>query len=160
MAEFDYAVFAGNIGAIYEMRRVGKDQNAVVDFTVATTRRKRVDGEWTDAPPRWRRVTVWNRLAENFVESFEKGDRVMVVGNVEMQDEWTDKDGNVREPREQIIAVDVGHSVQRWPAKSERDPSKNRSYDNGGGGNSQRNSAPNKTSNDPLDDAEGDLLSF
>lgn len=165
MAEYDYAVFAGNIGEIYEKRNVGNDNRSVVDFTVATTRRRknRKTDEWEDAPTRWRRVTAWNRLADNLVESFNKGDRIMVFGRVEMQDGYEDKDGNQRDPREQITAEDLGHSIQRWPAKTERDPQRN---NNSNGGNKNNNSnkkkpAAKQESNDDdlLNDDDG-LLDF
>lgn len=139
MAEFNYAVFAGNVGQIYEKRSVGKDNRSVVDFTVAYTprRRNQQTNEWEDGNTQWRRITAWNRLADNFVESFKPGDRIIVIGTYDKEDPWEDKEGNQREGRDFVRAIDLGHSIQRWSAQTERNPSQN------AGGNRNNNSNAN-----------------
>lgn len=44
----------------------------------------------------WFRVTAWQRLAETCNQYLAKGQRVLVVGEMEEPDVWTDREGNSR----------------------------------------------------------------
>ena len=44
----------------------------------------------------WFRVSVWNRLAESCNQSLAKGQRVLVVGEIEKSNIWTDREGKPR----------------------------------------------------------------
>src|SRR5699024_6980616 len=48
-----------------------------------------------DGEPTFLRCSLWREHGENFAESHEKGDRVIVVGKLQ-QNEFTDKEGNER----------------------------------------------------------------
>jgi single-strand DNA-binding protein len=136
MAILATQTLVGSIGRKYELRTVGKDQQ-VIDFSIAVTPRKKVDGEWTDGETYWLTVTAWGRLAKNIDESFNSGDRVFVFGRTEMKAGYTNKEGVEVPARSILIAEFAGHEVSYNPAHSDR-PAKGE----GGGGNFERRSAP------------------
>lgn len=69
---------------------------AVVNVTVATTPRRfdKDKNEWADKETLYLRGSAWRDFAENVAESFHKGDRVIVVGNL-VSRQW-EKDGDKR----------------------------------------------------------------
>lgn len=69
----------------------------VANFTVVTARRykDKDTGEWTETDTSFWDCTVFDTLAENVVESCEKGNRVVVTG-VMKQDSYTTKEGEKR----------------------------------------------------------------
>lgn len=110
----------GQIGRVYELRTVGNDNQEVIDFTVAVTPRKRVDGEWTDGETYWSTVTAWGRLAKNISESFKSGDRVIVIGRTDMKPGYTNREGVEVPPRPTITADFAGLELGFHPAESHR----------------------------------------
>lgn len=132
MAVLGQEVLVGNIGSIFEKRVVGKDSLSVIDFTVAVSSRKKVGDKWVDGNTYWANCTAWGRLADNIAESFNKGDRVMVIGKIEMKDAWTNKEGEEMPARPYIRVDFAGLEVSFNPAESKRT--------NGGGSNNS--SAP------------------
>ena len=96
----------GNVGNVYELRRVGQDKRAVIDFSVAVTPRSyNPDSkEWQDGETTWVSCTAWDRLAENIEKSFGKGKstRVIVKGRVRTKPEFTKDDGTVVPPRDYL----------------------------------------------------------
>lgn len=144
----------GNIGQVYEMRRVGSDNRAVVDFTVAVTPRKQVNGEWTDGITNWISVTAWAKLAENIKESFRSGDRVVIIGRTDMKPGYKNKDGVDVPARPYVVAEYAGLEVGNHPASSARVPGQRR--DSG----EQQNAAPVRRSEpapQSIDDDDLDL---
>lgn len=122
------ATIVGNVGNIYELRRVGKDNRAVIEFTVASTPRVRKDnGDWTDGEPTWTTVVAWNKLAENIEKTFEKGSRVVVVGHLNTKPEFTKDDGTVIPAKLQLIADFAGLEISFDPAHSERESKNSKS---------------------------------
>jgi single-strand DNA-binding protein len=78
---------------------------------VASDRRlNQASGEWEDGDVLWIDVTCFKQLAENVVESFTKGDLVLVYGKLKT-DEWQDREGGKRS-KIMLIADAVGASVQ------------------------------------------------
>lgn len=89
---------------------------AVATFTVATNKRaKNEAGEWENKESCFLRCTVWRQAAENVAETFTKGDKVMVSGELK-QRSYTDKDGNNRTAFE-VDVFEVGPSVKWATAK-------------------------------------------
>jgi single-strand DNA-binding protein len=84
---------------------------AIATFGLAWNRRFQQDGEWQEEP-HFFDVTVWRDMAENVVESFSKGDRVIVVGRLE-QSRWEDKESGQSRSKVGITADEVGPSL-RW----------------------------------------------
>ena len=85
----------GNLGRDPEMRYTPSGV-AVTNFSVATSR------SWTGQDGQrqektvWFRVAAWDRLAETSNQYLTKGQRVLVVGEMEEPSTWTDREGNTR----------------------------------------------------------------
>lgn len=132
MAILANQTIVGNVGKVYDLRTVGRDNTPVIDFSVAITPRKRDGDEWKDGETYWVTVTAWNKLAENVQKSLNSGDRVFVYGRIEMKDGYTNRDGEAVPPRPVMIADFAGLEVSYAPAESKRV--------RGGGGSSSNNS--------------------
>ena len=60
---------------------------ALARFTVAVSKReKQPDGSWGDGATSFYRVTAFQQLAEHAAESVKRGDRVTVVGRLELRE--------------------------------------------------------------------------
>lgn len=60
---------------------------ALARFTVAVSKReKQPDGSWIDGKSSFYRVTAFQQLAEHAAESVKRGDRVTVVGRLELRE--------------------------------------------------------------------------
>ena len=85
----------GNLGRDPEMRYTPSGV-AVTNFNVATSR------SWTGQDGQrqektvWFRVAAWDRQAETCNQYLAKGQKVLVVGELEEPSTWTDRDGNTR----------------------------------------------------------------
>ena len=86
---------AGNLGGDPEMRYT-QDGTPVTSFSVATNRRWSAQDGTTQEKTVWFRISAWRRLAETCNEYLTKGQRVLVVGEVEEPGTWTDQEGNAR----------------------------------------------------------------
>ena len=85
----------GNLGRDPEMRYTPSGV-AVTSFSVAVNRSwTGQDGQRQDKTT-WFRVSAWRRLAETCNQYLTKGQRVLVVGEVEEPNTWTDQEGNAR----------------------------------------------------------------
>jgi single-strand DNA-binding protein len=74
----------GRLGSDPEIRRVGADQKAVCDVTIATN-------NGGDRPPDWHKVTLWEQSAE-MMATQRKGSLVYIEGSLKT-DKWTNKEG-------------------------------------------------------------------
>lgn len=84
----------GNVGSIdLKFTSSGK---AVLSISVADTRRRlnKDTNTWEDAGTDWHRVTVWEKKAELYAEHINKGDRVIVTGDLVSRE--YEKDGQKR----------------------------------------------------------------
>ncbi len=85
----------GNLGRDPEMRYTPSG-TPVTSFNVAVNRSwTGQDGQRQDKTT-WFRVSAWQRLAETCNQFLTKGQRVLVVGEVEEPSTWTDREGNTR----------------------------------------------------------------
>jgi single-strand DNA-binding protein len=104
MASFNKITIVGYLGRDPEIRYTPQGE-AVCNFTVATTeRRKDNTGEMQDMTT-WFRITVWRRQAEIANQYLSKGKQVYVEGRLR-QTEYTDRDGNRRTTLE-VTASDI-----------------------------------------------------
>ena len=104
MASFNKIIIVGYLGRDPEIRYTPQGE-AVCNFSVATTeRRKDQTGEMQDMTT-WFRVTVWRRQAEIANQYLSKGKQVYVEGKLR-QAEYTDRDGNRRTTLE-VTASDI-----------------------------------------------------
>ena len=85
----------GNLGADPEMRYMA-DGTPVTSFRIATNRRWRAQDGTTQEKTVWFRVSAWRRLAETCNRYLTRGQRVLVVGEMEEPGAWTDQEGNAR----------------------------------------------------------------
>jgi single-strand DNA-binding protein len=111
----------GNITREPELKFLGSG-NAAVKFSIAVNkRRKGKDGEYEESTSFFD-VQAYGTLAENLANSVQKGNRVVVTGEIE-QRSWDDKEGNKRSTVE-ITASEVGPSLRWATAEITRNPSK------------------------------------
>lgn len=102
---------------------------AVANFTVAQTPRTfdRQTNEWKDGEANFFRCAVWRDQAENVAESLQKGQRVIVTGNLRIRN-FERQDGS-RGTSVEIQVDEVGPSLRWATAKSSK-----ASRSGGGGG--------------------------
>ena len=94
---------------------------AVANFTVAAnSRTKSPSGEWKDGPATFLPVTVWRTLAEHVADSLNKGDLVIVVGDLS-QRSYEARDGSKRTAYE-VSGREVGVSLQFATARPQKPP--------------------------------------
>ncbi|SLN04674.1 Single-stranded DNA-binding protein [Corynebacterium xerosis] len=96
MALDNIVTVVGQLTADPELRHTKKNI-PVASFSVAHNDRTfdKETEEWVDGEPTFVRASYWRESGENFAESHEKGDRVILVGKLK-QNDFTDKDGNER----------------------------------------------------------------
>lgn len=116
MAGESITTVIGNLVAAPELRFTPSGA-AVASFTVASTPRRfdRERNEWRDGDTSFIRVNVWRQLAEHAAESFTKGDRVIVTGELRIRTyETRPTDGSDPQTRysTEVEASEVGASVQ------------------------------------------------
>lgn len=109
MAE-NHVTLVGNTTDDPELRTLPKG-GQLTTFRLAVTRRYKDNTGEVQRNTGFFNVACWGDLAEHVAETVSKGDRLTVVGRLEL-DQWTDKDGGHRE-RVQIRASDVSVSL-RW----------------------------------------------
>ncbi len=103
MASFNAITIVGYLGRDPELRYT-PNGNAVCNFSVATTERRRsVRGE--EDLTTWFRVTAWGRQAETCAEYLRKGSQVYVLGRLHIES-WTDREGQGRTSVE-VTATDI-----------------------------------------------------
>ena len=96
MALDNVTTIVGQLTADPELRHT-KKKVAVASFSIAHNERffDKETEEWVDGDPTFVRCSYWREPGENFAESHEKGDRVILIGKFK-QNDFTDKDGNER----------------------------------------------------------------
>ncbi|GIU84662.1 MAG: hypothetical protein KatS3mg008_1437 [Acidimicrobiales bacterium] len=118
MATGNTVTVVGNVTRDPELRYTPSGQ-AVCTFGVAVNRRwqNKQSGDWEEDTSFFD-VTCWAQLAENVVESLQKGTRVLVTGRLD-QRSWDTQDGE-RRSKVEIVAEEVGPSLRFATAKVER----------------------------------------
>jgi len=119
MASFNKIIIVGYLGRDPEIRYTPQGE-AVCNFSVATTeRRKDSHGEYEDHTT-WFRVTVWRRQAEIANQYLSKGKQVYVEGRLR-QAEYVDREGNQRTTLE-VTASDIQFLGKASDGENEREP--------------------------------------
>jgi single-strand DNA-binding protein len=93
---------------------------AVAQFTVVTAKRFKKDDEWIEQDTSFWDVTAFDKLAENIVESCQKGTAVIVTGAMR-QEKWVNKDQENRTSWK-VLADDVALSLKSAQASVEKVP--------------------------------------
>lgn len=96
----------GRLGKDPELKTVGADNLQMVSFSLAHTPRSKKNGEWVDGDTTWYRVVRFGTGAEAIAQSITKGDEVLVIGTLKMNN-YTDKNGEAKSQLE-ITASEVG----------------------------------------------------
>lgn len=87
------------------------DGLAITSFRLASSQRRfdRALSRWVDGDTNWYTVSAFRALAENSAESINKGDRVIVQGQLRLRDwENTDRSGTTIEIEATVIGHDLG----------------------------------------------------
>jgi len=84
MAGIASITIAGNVG-----REPEQSGNGPVKFSVAVGKSKKVDGEWKSTTT-WFICSAWNKTGESVLKNVQKGDQVIVQGEIESR-EYNDK---------------------------------------------------------------------
>lgn len=103
MASFNKIIIVGYLGRDPEIRYTPQG-DAVCNFSMATTERRKVNGEAIEETT-WFRVTVWRKLAEIANQYLSKGKQVYVEGKLR-QASYEDREGNTRTTLE-VTASDL-----------------------------------------------------
>ena len=110
----------GNLGSDPEVRDT--PNSTVCNFSVATTEREKVQGNWEDVTS-WHRVTCWGKTAENCGKFLSKGSKVLIEGKLKYGS--YEKDGRTIYTTE-VIAFSVtflspkgGSGESSGPSRSE-----------------------------------------
>jgi single-strand DNA-binding protein len=125
--------------------RISESGFAMTSFSVAVNKSKKdkATGEWVDEP-HFIDCVLLGDIAQNFGNSFVKGNRVIVTGEIQ-QRKYQGQDGTEKSKTE-LLASDIGASV-RWAnlaiTRTERTE---------GGNSAPRTSAPKPASQPTFDE--------
>jgi single-strand DNA-binding protein len=110
MAAGNEITLVGNVTSDPELQ-ITPSGVSVARFGLAWNRRFQKDGEWQEEP-HFFDITCWKETAENVVESFRKGDRVLVSGRLE-HSRWEDKKTGEKRSKVGVVADEVAGTT-RW----------------------------------------------
>lgn len=106
----------GNLTADPELR-ITNGGNAMCNFTVAASERKKDGDQWVDGDTTFIRCTAWRNVAENVAESLTKGSSVVVVGR--LRQNTVEKDGS-KQTYFNLDVDTIGVNLSRGPVHQER----------------------------------------
>lgn len=91
---------------------------AVAAFTIVTSRRVKdqASGEWSDADTTYWDCKAFKQLAENLVESLEKGMEVIAVGRA-VQESWEDRQSGQKRSKIAVRIDSIGPSLRSSTAR-------------------------------------------
>lgn len=111
-------ILIGNLGRDPEVRYT-QQGTAVANFSLATTERQKVKGEWEDVTE-WHNIVVFGKSAENADKYLSKGSQVFIEGRIQTR-KWQDREGKDRTTTE-IIANAIQFLGGAKGAKAEGGP--------------------------------------
>ncbi|WP_413319579.1 single-stranded DNA-binding protein [Agrococcus sp. 1P02AA] len=111
----DAITVVGQLGADPTLKSINGDR--VAEFRVACTSRRKDGDSWVDAHTNWYSVEAWGGFADHVGTSLQKGDLVMVLGRLKI-DQW--ESGDKRGTSVRIRADHVGHSLKVGPTLRQR----------------------------------------
>ncbi|MEX1019017.1 MAG: single-stranded DNA-binding protein [Litorilinea sp.] len=130
---YQQITLVGNLGNDPEMRYTPSGV-PVTNFNVAVSRRWTGQDGQSQEKTTWFRVTAWRRQAELASQYLTKGRQVLVVGEVEEAEVWTDREGNAR------ASLNVtANSIQFLGSRSDGSGGGSGNYNNESGGNAGGN---------------------
>ena len=112
---FQQLIIIGNLGRDPEMRYTNTG-TPVTNMNIAVSRSWTGNNGERQEKTTWFRVAAWDKLAESCNNYLSKGQRVMVIGEIEDPNVFTDQSGNAR------ASLEVrARSVQFLNSKAEAD---------------------------------------
>lgn len=100
----------GNLTSDPELRFSDKGK-PVATFSIGVSRRVKKGDKWDDELQGFFRISCFDSLAENVVESVAKGSRVIVTGRLK-QNSWTDEGSGARRHSIEVQADEIGPSLR------------------------------------------------
>lgn len=100
----NHITVVGNIGE----PRLSFTQKGVAVLTFGLATNRKVGEEKYTV---WHNIKAFDQFAENLAEHINKGDRLMVVGRLEVES-WTDKEGN--EKKQTVLIAEEAGPTYRW----------------------------------------------
>lgn len=97
------------------LKSVNGDQ--VAEFRLACKSRRKEGDTWVDGHTNWFSVEAWGGFADHVGASLRKGDVVMVLGKLKV-DQW--ESGDKRGTSIKIRADHIGHSLRLGPSLRQR----------------------------------------
>lgn len=101
MSSINHVIIVGRVGRDPEMRYAPSGM-AIANMSVATSERKKVDGEWTEATE-WHRIVLYDKLAEVAGEYVRTGSLVGIEGRISSR-EYVERNTNAKRRTTEIIA--------------------------------------------------------
>ena len=98
----------GNITKKPEIKTTNQGK-LVTRLRVASTRKRYIEGRWIDGESAYIDVDCWEHLAQNVVNTFGKGDRIIAEGRLRT-DQW--EDNGVKKTFTKIVADSVGPDLR------------------------------------------------
>ena len=96
-------------------------KSVVTSLSVAITPRQKVGTEWVDGAPEWYKAVFFGAKAEQIVETYSKGQRVKLTGQLTIGQPWTDKQGVHHNGGWEINNAEV--ELAPWESKPKTDTS-------------------------------------
>lgn len=111
----DAITVVGRLGGDPILKSVNGDR--VAEFRLGCSARRKEDDVWVDGHTNWYSVEAWGAFAEHVGTSLRKGDVVVVLGKLKI-DQW--ESGEKRGTSVKIRADHIGHSLKLGPSTRER----------------------------------------
>lgn len=135
---YQQLTLVGNLGNDPEMRYTPSGV-PVTNFNVAVNRRWTGQDGQQQEKTIWFRVTAWRRLAETTSQYLTKGSQVLVIGELEEPEVWTDRDGNTRSSLK-VTAMNIKFMSGRDSSGGGGDYGNNYAAESGGSSSGSGNS--------------------
>ncbi len=91
------AILHGNIGHMNDLKIVGSNNTAILEFSLATVESYKGERKTT-----WHNCKAFGKRAETMAQFFSKGKEILVVGRIELE-KWEDKKDGSKRSRTSII---------------------------------------------------------
>ena len=103
MGNINKVILIGRLGQAPELKHVGKNENAVVNISLATSEKyKNKAGDQVE-DTQWHNLTFWSRTAEILEQYCKSGSQIYVEGKLKTES-WDDEDGNTRYTTKIIVS--------------------------------------------------------
>jgi len=111
MASTNTTTLVGNLTRDPEIRW-SQSGVAMVSFSIAVgkSRKNKESGEW-EKETHYFDCTALGSVAENISNSFEKGNRIIVIGEAQ-QRSWEDKESGAKRSKVEFLVEEIGASVK------------------------------------------------